>query len=77
MWVPEEKAFLEDKRVAVKPEHDEFSESVAEFMQRNSSGGNVNGAFRGRGHGGQRRPHQDAERAEVAPEGQRRVALQL
>ena len=33
--VEESFAFLEDNRVAVKPEHDEFSESVAEFMQRN------------------------------------------
>lgn len=28
-------AFLEDNRIDVKPEKDEFSESVAEFMQRN------------------------------------------
>ena len=33
--VEESFAFLEDNRVAVRPEHDEFSESVAEFMQRN------------------------------------------
>ena len=33
--VEESFAFLEDNRVAVKPERDEFSESVAEFMQRN------------------------------------------
>ena len=32
--VEESFAFLEENRVAVKPEHDEFSESVAEFMQR-------------------------------------------
>merc|ERR1719419_660344 len=33
--VEETLAFLEDNRVTVKPEKDEFAESVAEFMQRN------------------------------------------
>ena len=33
--VDETLGFLEDNRVTVKPEKDEFAESVAEFMQRN------------------------------------------
>ena len=33
--VEEALSFLEDNRVTVRPEKDEFSESVAEFMQRN------------------------------------------
>ena len=33
--VEETLTFLEDNRVTIKPEKDEFSESVAEFMQRN------------------------------------------
>ncbi len=33
--VEEAFAFLEDNRVRTRPERDEFSESVAEFMQRN------------------------------------------
>ena len=33
--VEEALGFLEDNKVTVRPEHDEFSESVAEFMQRN------------------------------------------
>ncbi len=33
--VEEVLAFLEDNRVTIRPEHDEFSQSVAEFMQRN------------------------------------------
>ena len=55
--VDETLGFLEDNRVTVKPEKDEFAESVAEFMQRNrmrinlpkiATGGATSGALCGR-----------------------------